>query len=193
MKILKQPEWTNESFKDLQLEDVDFGGMTFDECEFIDCAFIKCNFRNASFGNCTFNNCNLSNLPLTQTKVGEVIFCKCKLVGLDFSVCKKLLFSIKLDTCILQMCNFSRMKMDEFSFTGSEFKDCDFYEADLSGSDFSRCDLKGSLFENCDLKEADFRHATNYLIDPAKNKVRKGKYSMPEVLSFLAPLELDID
>ena len=78
-------------------------------------------------------------------------------------------------------------------FSGTKFKDCDFYEAILNGADFSACDLKGTLFENCDLSEADFRKATNYLISPDQNKIRKARFCMPEVLSFLAPLDIEIE
>jgi len=83
--------------------------------------------------------------------------------------------------------------MIELSFKSSELQDCDFYEAILAGADFSDCNLKGSLFENCDLREADFRRAMNYAIDPTQNKLKKARFSMPEVLSFLAPLEIEIE
>jgi len=193
MDLAKQKEWVNETFKGLKLSEVDLMGRTFDDCEFSDCEFFDCSFRNAAFSECVFNNCNLSNISLTQTKIGEVLFVECKLVGLNFSGCNKLLFSIKLDKCIVQMCNFSGLKMNDFSFAGSEFKDCDFYEVNLSSADFTKCNLEGSLFELCDLSEADFRMATNYTISPNQNKLKKAKFSMPEVLSFLAPLEIEIE
>ena len=91
------------------------------------------------------------------------------------------------------MCNFSSLKMTELSFNDSEIKDCDFYETNLSGTDFSSCDLNGTLFEKCDLTECDFRQARNYAISPTQNKLKKAKFSMPEVLSFLTPLEIEIE
>ena len=91
------------------------------------------------------------------------------------------------------LCNFSNLKLQGMSFAGSTIVDCDFFGADLMKGDFSNCELKGSLFENCDLRQADFRGATTYAIDPLKNKVKKARFSMPEVLSFLAPYELVID
>ena len=105
---------------------------------------------------------------------------------------KKLLFSIELDHCQLLLCNFSNMNLQHMSFGDCELKECDFYMANLEGADFSNCNLEGAIFEGCDLNSADFRYATNYQIDPAKNKVRKAKFSMPEVLSFLAPLGIEI-
>ncbi len=82
--------------------------------------------------------------------------------------------------------------MNDLCFAKSEFQDCDFFEAKLSSTDFSFCKLKGSLFENCDLTKADFRNATAYSIDPNQNKLIKAKFSMPEVLTFLEPLGIEI-
>ena len=193
MEILSKKDWDSHTFQKIQLAGADLSSMNFEDCDFKDCEFMDCNLRNVSFDNCSFHNCNISNSNLHRSKMGEVLFTDCKLVGMDFSICKKLLFSMKLENCNLLMCNFSGLKLDEMSFSASVLKDSDFYEASLSGSDFSRCDLLGTLFENCDLEKADFRLATNYAIDPTKNKVKKAKFSMPEVLSFLAPLELDIE
>ena len=91
------------------------------------------------------------------------------------------------------MCNFSNLKMNDMSFDGSNIIDCDFYGAYLNKASFHGCELKGTLFENCDLRQADFRNATAYTIDPLQNKVKKARFSMPEVLSFLAPYDLEID
>ena len=193
MNIEQQHAWEGETFKGIHLADADLSGRNFEDCSFVGCEFIGCNFRNATFSECSFENCNLSNISLTQAKFGEVILIECKLVGLNFSSCKKLLFSIKLESCILQMCNFSGLKMNDLCFTKSEFKDCDFFEANLSSADLSYCNLKGTLFESCDLSEADFRYATAYSIDPNQNKLNKAKFSMPEVLTFLEPLGIEIE
>lgn len=193
MEILNKKDWDSHTFKKIQLADADLSNMSFEDCVFKDCEFTDCNLRNVSFNNCSFESCNISNSNLHQSKMGEVLFTGCKLVGIDFSTCKKLLFSMKIEACNLLMCNFSGLKLDGMSFGSSVFKDCDFYEASLSGTDFSKCDLQGTLFDNCNMVKADFRHATGYAIDPNKNKVKKAKFSMPEVLSFLAPLELEIE
>jgi uncharacterized protein YjbI with pentapeptide repeats len=84
------------------------------------------------------------------------------------------------------------MNLQEISFGASELKECDFFQANLAGADFSNCNLAGAIFENCDLKSADFRQALNYQIDPAQNQVAKARFSMPEVLSLLAPLGIEI-
>ena len=81
----------------------------------------------------------------------------------------------------------------EHSFKGSILKDCNFFETNLAGADFNACNLEGSLFEQCDLSEADFRNAEKYSINPDQNKLKGAKFSLPEVLSFLAPLDIIIE
>jgi uncharacterized protein YjbI with pentapeptide repeats len=115
------------------------------------------------------------------------------MVGLDFSKCKKLLFSITVENCQLLLCNFSEIDLHEMSFGKSRLKECDFFQSNLIKSDFSGCDLEDSVFEVCDLSFANLCRAINYNIDPAKNKVREAKFSMPEVISLLKPLGIVIE
>lgn len=191
--LLSLKEWENETFNGIQLIESDLSNMRFEDCDFVDCQLIDCNLRNASFNNCSFTRSNLSNSPADLCLWGEVLFSECKLIGIDFSNSKKLLFSIRFDDCQLTMCNFSKLKLTETIFKGSQVKECDFFEADLQSADFAGCDLEGSVFESSDLREADFANASNYKIDPTKNKLRHARFSMPEVLSLLEFLELEID
>jgi uncharacterized protein YjbI with pentapeptide repeats len=80
---------------------------------------------------------------------------------------------------------------------GIEIKDCmaaevDFREADLSKADFSSTDLSKSLFSNTDLTAADLSHARNYHIAPQKNLIKQAKFSLPEALSLLYNLDIDL-
>jgi uncharacterized protein YjbI with pentapeptide repeats len=68
----------------------------------------------------------------------------------------------------------------------------DFREANLSCADFSFTDLKDSLFQSTNLNGADFRHAKNYHIDPSKNDIRKGKFSLPEAMALLHSMDIEI-
>jgi len=43
------------------------------------------------------------------------------------------------------------------------------------------------------LQGADFRHAVSYHIDASKNKIKNARFSIPEVLSFLAPLQIIVE
>lgn len=192
MQISDQRQWNDQTFDDIVEELSNFTGFAFDDCTFEKCDFLGGCWNNATFTNCQFKLCNLSNLSVSNCKFDAVSFEECKLVGLHFSTCKKLLFSISLNRAQLLLCNFSEMNLLHMSFGASELKECDFFHAKLVGADFSNCNLAGSMFENSNLKSADFRQASNYEIDPSRNQIAKARFSMPEVLSLLAPLGIEI-
>jgi uncharacterized protein YjbI with pentapeptide repeats len=68
----------------------------------------------------------------------------------------------------------------------------DFREADLSKADFGGSDLSDSLFLNTTLVEADLSRARNYTIAPNANELRKAKFSLPEAMSLLYNLDIDM-
>ncbi len=65
--------------------------------------------------------------------------------------------------------------------------------ADLTDSDFSDSDLSGSQFHRTLLENTNFKGAYHYTIDPASNRLKKAKFSYPEVLSLLAPFEICVE
>ncbi len=72
-------------------------------------------------------------------------------------------------------------------------RDVDFREADMTSASFTGSDLTESLFGSTTLKNADFRGARNYQIDPLRNTITGAKFSLPEALSLLYALEIEID
>jgi len=52
----------------------------------------------------------------------------------------------------------------------------DFAEADLATVCFDRCDLIRVTFDNPIPAGIDFGTASNYSLDPEKNKIRKAKF-----------------
>jgi len=40
---------------------------------------------------------------------------------------------------------------------------------------------------------ADLRFARNYQIDPSQNKVHKARFSLPEAMSLLYSMDIDLD
>ena len=73
-----------------------------------DCRFIHCNMNNAdlsgiTFRNCTFDGCDLTLAKLRETGFQEVHFSDCKLLGLIFSDCRKLLLEFGFERCMLKL------------------------------------------------------------------------------------------
>ena len=56
---------------------------------------------------------------------------------------------------------------------------------DLREAQFTKSSLEESIFENTNLTKADFSEAIDYTINPERNKIKKAKFSMPEVLGLL--------
>jgi uncharacterized protein YjbI with pentapeptide repeats len=103
-----------------------------------------------------------------------------------------MLFSVSFKNCLLQYCNFSELNMKNTSFSGSKLKENYFTNTNLSGADFSGVDLSGTIFHNCDLSKADFSNATQYNIDPQTNKIKKAKFSLPEVVGLLRGFDVTL-
>lgn len=175
----------------------DFSKKSLADQTFLSCTFVGCNFTesvlyNTKFGACTFRDCNLSLPKLDGCRFQEVLFENCKIVGAEFFKCQKTLFSPRFNNCQLRYCNFADLTMKNFSFAGSKLHECHFTNTWLSGADFGDTDLSGTLFHNCDLSRADFSTATHYDIDPRTNKVKKAKFSLPEVVALLRAFDITI-
>ena len=52
---------------------------------------------------------------------------------------------------------------------------------------------KRQVFTGANLTRADFRGAKDYVISPQDNRVRRAKFSFPEVMSLLRCLEIEIE
>lgn len=72
-------------------------------------------------------------------------------------------------------------------------KHVDFTETDLSMGVFHECDLLDSVFAQSILEKTDFRTAKNYAFDPELNKLKKAKFSIPEVIGLLGKYEIEIE
>ena len=88
------------------------------------------------------------------------------------------------------MCNFSLFL--EVPFINSLIKDSGFEECNLEKALFDNCDLELTAFINNNLKKANFETSKNYLIDPKQNDLSKAQFSLPEALSFLSLLPIEI-
>ena len=175
-----------------------FSGRSLNEYSFIDCFFENCNFTesswiNAKFCSCTFKNCNISLVDLKGCRIQEVLFEECKIVGAEFLKCNTdFIFSMDAKKTFIQYCNFSELDMRKTSFQGSKIYDSTFINTCLAEANFSDTDLKGILFRCCDLNKSNFCGALNYVIDPLINKVKKAKFSFPEVIGLLKGFDIEI-
>jgi len=176
----------------------DFSGRSLNNLSFTNCLFERCNFTesswiNAIFCSCLFKNCNISLVDLRGCRIQEVLFEECKIVGAEFLKCNTdFIFSMDAKKTFIQYCNFSELDMKKTSFEGSKIYDGTFINTCLTEVNFSDTDLKGTLFRRCNLNKSNFCGALNYVIDPLSNKIKKAKFSFPEVIGLLKSFDIEI-
>ncbi|GAB1483233.1 hypothetical protein MASR2M78_20490 [Treponema sp.] len=90
------------------------------------------------------------------------------------------------------LCNFSDLHMKKNKIINSVIEECFFQSTFLVEANFSGSTFSDTLFHNCDLQKANFLDARGYNIDPVVNKVRKAKFSVPEVLNLLNGFGIEI-
>ncbi|KYG82137.1 uncharacterized protein YjbI with pentapeptide repeats [Roseivirga ehrenbergii] len=188
MKEHSEIKFKNEDFKGHL-----FDGEFYDECHFVNCDLTGADFRSSSFDGCTFESCNLTAVKVVSAKWDDISFKGCKLSGIDFEPISKMLLSFSFENCQISYCYFKGLKIPSTRFLNSEIKECDFIDTDLSAAIFKGSNLVGSTFVNCNLSKADFREAYGYQFNPNDNRLKKAKFSNPEVLALLNGFDIVIE
>jgi fluoroquinolone resistance protein len=185
-----------EDFKDVSLHDVKITKAEFEACTFVSCDFSETIFLSCRFIECHFVNCNLSLMKLTDTKMSDITFESCKMIGIDWTMCdnKSLLRAepLRFIESILNDSNFFGLKLENLVMKACRAKDVDFRNASLKSADFTGTDFKSSLFENTHLEYANFTDAQNTYIDIRKNHLTKAIFNRYEALFLLEIMEITL-
>ena len=182
-------------------EDEEFDQKHFEQLkgniEFLGCSFQGVNIpeqslRGFKFIECEFKNCNLSNVGVTGATFRDYNFSETKLVGVNWTTVNN--FSdIQFESCILDYSVFQELNLTAIKAEKSSLKEVDFSGANLSKGSFVDSDFNGSNFNRANLEGSDFRRAINYLINPNESKIKKAKFSAPEVMNLLKSFEIKIE
>ncbi len=127
--LKSESSYEDETFKALDVKNIKKS--LLENITFESCIFIQSNWQQATLNNCHFKNCNLSLIDLKGCRLQDTVFEECKIVGLDFYKCDKMLHPTFLK-CVLQTCNFSDVKLKGTSFTSSKLREVHFTNTDLS-------------------------------------------------------------
>lgn len=135
-------------------------------------------------------------LQIPESIVSGSRFEDSKVIGINWTVADwssvKLGGPMRFSRSIVNHSTFIGLDLKEIQFRDCVVVDVDFRETDLSSADFSGTDLAESLFGSTNLSEADLRSARNYTIDPGINNLKGTKFSMPEALSLLYNMDIDL-
>jgi uncharacterized protein YjbI with pentapeptide repeats len=187
--MFKTNDYWEEEFIDIEEKELD--SIYFDNCTFVKCNFLKAVIYKCKFTECRFVNCDLSLAVLKASTFNDVSFENCKLIGISWSSCDEP-FDVTFSSCNLSQNSFHLMDLRQIKFIDSLIKDSGFEECNMEKSLFDNCDLQLSSFIKNNLKKANFVTSKNYLIDPKQNDLTKAQFSLPEALSFLSLLPIEI-
>lgn len=194
--IESQQNYYEHSFNKLELSDEDISHSEFEACEFYDCDFSSSRFERCKFINCRFERCNLSLVNLTYTRVFELEFVDCKLVGIDWTRAHWPSFNLdhelSFKRCILNDCSFFGLTLNELKLEECKLHDADLREADLAHATLTYCDFHHALFMRTNLNCADLTESTNFHIDVLENTLTKAKFSRYEALALLESLGIEL-
>lgn len=155
----------------------------FESCEFINCQFPD--LSQLIFIDCSFSNSDFSNLKTVNSRLQNVSFFECKLLGLNFSGAIDFALELHFEKCILDYASFDRKKLNKSSFKNCKIHSANFTQADLSKSTVINCDLYESVFANTNLSSVDFTSNANFLIDPEINNIKKAKFLTKDLPGLL--------
>jgi fluoroquinolone resistance protein len=165
----------------------------FSECTFVNCDFSNADFSAAELTECKFISCNLSMAKLENTVLNQVHFSNCKILGVDFSKCSKFLFSVSFEGCILNYSLFFKNDLKSTRFNKCQLNEASFVETNLTMAKFMDCELDKAVFDRANLEKADFSTSRNYAINPEINKLKKARFSLPDVVGLLSHLDIVIE
>ena len=120
-------------------------------------------------------------------------FADCKLLGLQFTTCRDMLFGVHFDQCQLRYASFAGRVMPGARFVGCTMEEADFADANLSAAVFQDCALAGAVFQNTRLAEADFRSATGFVIDPESNVITGAHFTLSSLLGVVTKYNLVVE
>lgn len=193
----EQDEFSAMEFKKLEARETHIQAKLFNGCTFAKCNFNGAVFQNCRFRDCTFKGCDLSLASLKGCSFANTTFEDSLLIGIDWTLTSwatgKFYFKqVDFSGCVLNYSSFMGLNLKKTVMRKCIAHEVGFQDCDLTQADLSFCDLKDSRFAHTNLTGTDLRGAKDYQIDPTQNTLKKTRFSMPEVLSLLYCLDIEI-
>jgi fluoroquinolone resistance protein len=194
--LSSQARYNDQLFNSLQLDGIQLTSSEFFDCVFRECSFVGSVINKCRFINCAFHECDLSLVQVPESSFSGLIFENSKVVGVNFAQAdwpiSGLGKPIRFKKTTLNHSTFIGLSLKGIQITDCAAVDVDFREADLSQADFTGTDLSESLFGSTNLSQADLSQARNYLIDPGKNELKHARFSLPEAMSLLYSMDIQL-
>ncbi len=191
-----QQQYFEATFKNLDMQSLVCVGAEFEECTFVDCNFSEATFEKCKFINCSFTRCQLSLINLPYTRLFNVNFLECKLVGVDWTRATWSQyhkdFEISFRQCILNDSSFFGLTLQGLVLDECKVHDVDFREGDFSKAIMTYCDFTHSLFMRTNLQAANFTESSQFSINVLENQLQGAKLSKFEAVYLLESLGIEL-
>lgn len=169
------------------------GQQEFEQYHFIGFDLSQADLSGRRFSECLFENCNLAGATVANTSMQNVAFDGCKLLGLQFTACRDMLFDVHFDKCQLDYASFWGKVMPNTRFIGCSLQEADFTRTNLTGALFQECHLRGAVFSQTCLVGADFLTAQSVVLDPELNDVKQARFALQSLPGLLGKYGLVIE
>lgn len=192
MTYIEDQRFENLSYKNELMEDIEYDDCIFEKCQFtevkmIGCIFNQCEFRDCEFKLVKFDHCRMQNASFYNSLLMGINWDELQGGGAK---------SFPVETfskCVLKYNNFIKAYLTKFDFSTCTIMDCYFLECTLMKANFKDVVFKRTSFSECNMSESDFRGAIDYSIDLLTSKIKKAKFSFPEVIALLDSLDISIE
>ncbi len=174
-----------QTFEDLRLEDHRFADLELSECTFRKLVAPRSSWTGCGLSACVFEDCDLAMARLERARLHDVVFRRCKLIGVDWTQASTLIMQVRFEDCALDYGNFAGLELPGLHLLDCSAREVDFRDARLDRACFRGSRLHDSLFEKTSLRGADLSEALDYRIDPRKNKLGKTRFSLDAALELL--------
>lgn len=180
-----------KTFENLSHPGEHITGSTFDRCTFVRCNLQQTLFEECTFNNCVFEGCDISLIKFKSTTFNTVSINSSKAIGISWRECSNPVYVSFKDSQI-SYSSFYGKKLKKMQAINCVALETDFTACDLQQANFERTDLAGAYFSDTDLTQANFAGARNYQINPNTNRIKGAKFSLPDALSLLNYLDVQI-
>lgn len=187
-RLTSEHDFEDEVFTGGALPGIDLRRKRFARCRFEAVAMNEAQLQSVVLDECVFVRCDLTMAKVAECSFRDVRFEHTKLMGVDWSAARDLLFDVSFEGCVLSYGVFAGRKMRKVQVIDCVAHEADFSGADLSESSFAGTDLRDAVFQRTKLVKADLSSAHHYRIHPSENMLKKTRFSMEAGLDALATL-----
>lgn len=171
-------------------------GKEFEDCTFKHCNFSNTHFEDCRFIECSFSQCNLSLLNLSSSRIADVHFEQCKMLGIDWTRVHwpQMIFNapMSFENCALNDSSFFGLELHELRMLDCAAINLDLRQASLRDSDFTGSDFSESVFHQCNLMGVNFSDAINYDINLNHNQLKGAQFNRVEAVRLLDYLDIKL-